>query len=124
MSKFKEKDEDLFKEYTSLYLTERRQEAILTGKGPAYKFKSDIEWKELKAGVKKFTQAIRSLVASAIQMIGTIVLTGKGFAEIALISKLLTKDTLDIFSDQIGLPSSYLKAMSSPLLNGTIIKFS
>ena len=78
------KEEKLFKEYTSLYLQERKQDAILTGKGPAYSFKSDIEWNRLKADAIKFIQSIRALVSSAIQMLGTIILTGKSFAEIAL----------------------------------------
>ena len=47
-----------------------------------------------------------------------------GLAEISLISKLLKTDILDKFSDQIGRPVSYMNAISSPLLNGAITKFS
>lgn len=77
-------EEKLFKEYTRLYLQERRQSAILTGKGPAYSFKSDIEWKRLKSDALKFISTIRNLVASTLDMLGSIIITGKGFAEIAL----------------------------------------
>ena len=47
-----------------------------------------------------------------------------GLADISFMSKLLTIDTLDKFSDQSGCPVSYIKETNSPLLKGTIIAFS
>jgi hypothetical protein len=42
----------------------------------------------------------------------------------SLISKLLTIDIFETFSDQIGWPVSKINATSSPLLKGAIIVFS
>ena len=47
-----------------------------------------------------------------------------GLADISFISKLLTKDIFETFSDQRGCPVSYIKLTNSPLLKGTIIVFS
>ena len=42
----------------------------------------------------------------------------------SLISKLLKRETFEVMSDHKGLPSSYLNAISSPLLKGAKIIFS
>ena len=47
-----------------------------------------------------------------------------GFAVMSLKSKFEIIDIFDVFSDHTGWPSSYLKAIISPLLNGAITIFS
>ena len=47
-----------------------------------------------------------------------------GLAVMSLISKLESIEILAVFSDHRGVPSSYLKAIISPLLNGAMIIFS
>ena len=47
-----------------------------------------------------------------------------GLAEISFMSKLLTIDIFETFSDQTGCPVSKINATNSPLLNGAIIVFS
>ena len=47
-----------------------------------------------------------------------------GLAAISFNAKLLMSEVLETFSDHIGRPSSYIKDIRSPLLNGAIIIFS